>query len=143
MPLCSACYPPTPPAPNSTRTSYQGVAVAILRWPLGMWSETHLRAFGLSTQTWATWTADRIKNLGVSTGLTAIMVLAVVTLARRFRRWWIPAAIGAFVLTLLASFAYPVVIEPIFNDFRPMAAGQCLTREHPPVDTGDGRRRPV
>ncbi|WP_371779457.1 M48 family metallopeptidase [Streptosporangium subroseum] len=100
------------------------VAVAILRWPLGMWSETHLRAFGLSTQSWATWTADRIKNLGVSTGLTAIMVLAVVTLARRFRRWWIPAAIGAFVLTLLASFAYPVVIEPIFNDFRPMAAGQ-------------------
>ena len=100
------------------------VAVAILRWPLGMWSETHLRAFGLSTQTWATWTADRIKNLGVNTGLTAIMVLAVITLARRFRRWWIPAAIGAFVLTLLASFAYPVVIEPIFNDFRPMAAGQ-------------------
>ncbi|MDP9845241.1 M48 family metallopeptidase [Streptosporangium lutulentum] len=100
------------------------VAVAVLRWPLGMWSETHLRDFGLSTQTWASWTADRIKNLGVGTGLTAIMVLAVVALARRFRRWWIPAAIGAFVLTLLASFAYPVVIEPIFNDFRPMAAGQ-------------------
>jgi STE24 endopeptidase len=100
------------------------VAVEILRWPLGMWSETHLRDFGLSTQTWATWTADRIKNIGVNTGLTAIMVLAVVALARRFRRWWIPAAIGAFVLTLLASFAYPVVIEPIFNDFRPMASGQ-------------------
>ena len=100
------------------------VAVEILRWPLGMWSETDLRDFGLSTQTWATWTADRIKNIGVNTGLTAIMVLAVVALARRFRRWWIPAAIGAFVLTLLASFAYPVVIEPIFNDFRPMASGQ-------------------
>jgi STE24 endopeptidase len=100
------------------------VAVEILRWPLGMWSETHLRDFGLSTQTWATWTADRVKNIGVNTGLTAIMVLAVVALARRFRRWWIPAAIGAFVLTLLASFAYPVVIEPIFNDFRPMASGQ-------------------
>jgi STE24 endopeptidase len=100
------------------------VAVEILRWPLGMWSETHLRDFGLSTQTWATWTADRIKNIGVNTGLTAIMVLAVVALARRFRRWWIPAAIGAFVLTLLASFAYPVVVEPIFNDFGPMASGQ-------------------
>ena len=27
-----------------------------LRWPLGIWSETVLRDFGLSTQTWAGWT---------------------------------------------------------------------------------------
>ncbi|MEV8631856.1 M48 family metallopeptidase [Streptosporangium sp. NPDC051023] len=97
-------------------------AVAILRWPLGMWSETYLREFGLSTQTWASWTADRLKNIGIGTGLTAIMVLAVVALARRYRRWWIPAALGAFTLTVVASFAYPVVIEPLFNDFTPMPA---------------------
>ncbi|WP_326638129.1 M48 family metallopeptidase [Streptosporangium sp. NBC_01755] len=100
------------------------VAVAMLRWPLGMWSETYLRDFGLSTQTWPTWTVDRIKSLGVGTALTAIMVLAVVALARRYRRWWIPAAAGAFALTVAASFAYPVLIEPIFNDFRPMEAGR-------------------
>ncbi|MER6177153.1 M48 family metallopeptidase [Streptosporangium sp. NPDC001681] len=100
------------------------VAVAMLRWPLGMWSETYLRDFGLSTQTWPTWTVDRIKSIGVGTALTAIMVLAVVALARRYRRWWIPAAAGAFALTVAASFAYPVLIEPIFNDFRPMEAGQ-------------------
>ncbi|GAA3509390.1 STE24 endopeptidase [Streptosporangium album] len=100
------------------------VAVAVLRWPLGMWSETQLRAFGLSTQDWLSWTADRIKNIGIGTALTAIMVLAVVALARRYRRWWIPAAIGAFTLTVVVSFAYPVVVEPIFNDFTPMPAGQ-------------------
>ncbi|MGW0450953.1 M48 family metallopeptidase [Streptosporangium sandarakinum] len=98
-------------------------AVEALRWPLGMWSETQLRAYGLSTQTWPSWTADRLKDIGVRTALLAVMVLAVVALARRFRRWWIPAAIGAFTLTVAASFAYPVVIEPLFNDFTPMAAG--------------------
>ncbi|WP_433255270.1 M48 family metallopeptidase [Streptosporangium sp. CA-135522] len=100
------------------------VAVEILRWPLGMWSEIHLREFGLSTQDWPAWSADRIKNIGIRTGLIAIMVLAVVALARRYRRWWIPAAVGAFALTMVASFAYPVLIEPLFNDFTPLPAGQ-------------------
>ncbi|MEU3163300.1 M48 family metallopeptidase [Streptosporangium sp. NPDC006930] len=99
------------------------VAVAILRWPLGMWSEGYLREFGLSTQTWPAWAADRAKSTGIGAGLTAIMVVAVIGLARRYRRWWIPAAAGAFVLTVAASFAYPVLIEPVFNDFRPLEAG--------------------
>ncbi|GIH96476.1 M48 family metallopeptidase [Planobispora siamensis] len=99
------------------------VAVEIVRWPLGMWQETHLRDYGLSTQTWLTWSADRIKSIGIRTGLIAVMVLAVVALARRMRRWWIPAALGAFTLTVAASFVYPVLIEPVFNDFTPMAAG--------------------
>ncbi|MFI6511395.1 M48 family metallopeptidase [Streptosporangium sp. NPDC050855] len=99
-------------------------AVAALRWPLGMWSETYLREYGLSTQQWPAWSADRVKSAGVGTALTAIMVLAVVALARRYRRWWIPASAGVFALTLGASFAYPVLIEPIFNDFRPMEAGK-------------------
>ncbi|MFF4987324.1 M48 family metallopeptidase [Streptosporangium saharense] len=97
--------------------------VAALRWPLGMWSETYLREYGLSTQTWGSWSVDRIKNTAVGAVLTAIMVVAVIALARRYRRWWLPAAVGAFALTVLASFAYPVVVEPLFNDFKPMPAG--------------------
>ncbi|GAA3445633.1 M48 family metallopeptidase [Planomonospora venezuelensis] len=100
------------------------VAVELLRWPLGMWQETHLRDYGLSVQTWPAWAADRVKGIGIRTGLTAVMVLAVVALARRVQRWWLPAALGAFTLTVAASFAYPVLVEPVFNDFRPMAAGQ-------------------
>ncbi|WP_449064260.1 M48 family metalloprotease, partial [Planomonospora algeriensis] len=99
------------------------VAVELVRWPLGMWQEVHLRDYGLSTQDWPSWTADRLKNIGIRTALTAVMVLAVVALARRFARWWIPAALGAFTLTVTVSFAYPVLVEPVFNDFAPMAAG--------------------
>jgi STE24 endopeptidase len=98
-------------------------AVELARWPLGMWQEVHLRDFGLSTQDWPAWTADRLKGIGVRTVLTSVMVLAVVALARRFARWWIPAALGAFTLTMAVSFAYPVLVEPVFNDFSPMAAG--------------------
>ncbi|MEV4064997.1 M48 family metallopeptidase [Nonomuraea dietziae] len=101
--------------------------VELLRWPLGVWFEGELREFGLSTQNWVSWTGDRLKSIGVRTAITAIMVLAVVALARRFARWWIPAAVGAFMLTVGASFVYPVVFEPLFNDFRSMPAGQLRT----------------
>ncbi|MET8007950.1 M48 family metallopeptidase [Nonomuraea glycinis] len=98
-----------------------------LRWPLGIWFETVLRDYGLSTQDWVGWTGDRLKGIGINAALLAVMVLAIVALARRIRRWWIPAAVGAFALTVGASFVYPVVFEPVFNDFHAMPAGPLRT----------------
>lgn len=125
--------------------------VQILRWPLGVWSETVLREWGLSTQDWASWTADRLKSIGVTALVTSIMALAVVALARKVRRWWIPAAAGAFALTVAASFVYPVVFEPLFNDFHSMPQGPLRAnllamaeREGVPVDdvlVADASRR--
>ncbi|MEU7891583.1 M48 family metallopeptidase [Nonomuraea sp. NPDC049152] len=101
--------------------------VELLRWPLGVWYETELRAFGLSTQNWGSWTGDRLKGIGVRVALLSVIVLVIVGLARRFKSWWVPAAVGAFVLTVGASFIYPIVFEPLFNDFTSMPAGQLRT----------------
>ncbi|MCC5578221.1 M48 family metallopeptidase [Microtetraspora sp. AC03309] len=101
------------------------VVSLLLRWPLGMWMETVLREYGLSTQTWGTWTADRLKNFGLQVVLSGVAVLVIVALARKWpRTWWIPASLGAFTLTVVLSFAYPVVVEPMFNTFTPLPAGQ-------------------
>ncbi|MGR6921676.1 M48 family metallopeptidase [[Actinomadura] parvosata] len=99
----------------------------LVRWPLGMWFETILRDYGLSVQSWGSWTADRLKNLGVEAFLLCVMLLALVALARKVRRWWIPAAVGAFALTVVTSFVYPVVFEPLFNDFTSMPQGSLRT----------------
>ncbi|MGN9839583.1 M48 family metallopeptidase [Nonomuraea sp. H19] len=99
----------------------------VIRWPLGIWFETLLRDYGLSTQDWAGWAADRLKNIGVETFLLCLMLLALVALARKVRRWWIPAAAGAFALTVVTSFVYPVVFEPLFNDFTSMPQGPLRT----------------
>ncbi|HEY9522110.1 MAG TPA: M48 family metallopeptidase [Thermopolyspora sp.] len=99
----------------------------VLKWPLGMWYESRLRQYGLSTQDWGSWTADRLKSFAISTALLALTVLVVVALARRWRRWWIPAAAAAFGLTVATSFAYPVLIEPVFNDFTSLRAGPLRT----------------
>lgn len=80
--------------------------------------------YGLSNQGWGSWSVDVLKSYGVGVVLTSLLLLIVVAAARRSRRWWFAWAGGlAAVLVVVASFLYPVVVEPIFNNFTPMAAG--------------------
>lgn len=82
------------------------------------------RRYGLSVQTWRGWAVDVVKGWVVGTALLAVVLLAVVGLARwRGGWWWLPAAVGAALLVVALSFAYPLVFEPLFNRFTPMPAG--------------------
>ncbi|WP_283133777.1 M48 family metallopeptidase [Rhizohabitans arisaemae] len=101
------------------------LVLRLITLPFSAWGETVLRHYGLSVQDWGSWLLDKAKGFAINTVLVAVLVLALVALARRFpRSWWIPAALGGAALTVLVSFVYPVVVEPVYNDFKPMAAGQ-------------------
>lgn len=79
---------------------------------------------GLSTQGWGDWFADLLLNVAVASVGTSVVVLVVVGCARRWQRWWPAVAAGiAAVLVVLASFAYPLLVEPLFNDFEPLPDG--------------------
>jgi STE24 endopeptidase len=92
--------------------------------PLAAWRETVLRRFGLSTQTWASWSVDLLKGYAVAAVIGAIALLGFFGVARLVPRWWwLFAAAGAAGLTALLSFVFPVLVEPIFNKFSPMEPG--------------------
>jgi Zn-dependent protease with chaperone function len=96
--------------------------------PFAMWSETVLRRYDLSTEHWDGWFTDQLTSLGITLVVWIVVLLGLHLLIRRFpRRWWAGAAAGAFVLVALASFGYPVVVEPLFNSFPPMPAGPLRT----------------
>ncbi len=100
------------------------VAERLITLPGAIVGEQVSLDYGLSTQSWASWAVDVLKSLGISVVLTSLMVLVLVGLARRFTRtWFLPAAAGAGALVIVASFAYPVVIEPVFNSFTSLPAG--------------------
>jgi len=100
----------------------------LLTLPLDVQSERVLRRYGLSTQDWAGWTDDLLRGLGIRILTTSLVLVVLIALARRSPdRWWIPGAAVAAVFTVVASFAYPVVIEPVFNSFAKMPAGQLRT----------------
>jgi STE24 endopeptidase len=98
-------------------------ASALARLPVGWWSGyLHEHRWELSTQTPRGWLADRAKGYAVAAVVTGGTMLALVGLARAFPELWVwPAAAGGALLVLLLGFVAPVVLEPIFNRFEPLA----------------------
>jgi STE24 endopeptidase len=89
--------------------------------PLAWWRLGHERAWGFSTQTTRAWWGDRARSLAVSVALGVPTIGGLLALAHLFPHgWpWIAATAGAG-LALLVSFVAPVVLEPVFNRFRPL-----------------------
>ncbi|MFL6156772.1 MAG: M48 family metalloprotease [Marmoricola sp.] len=80
---------------------------------------------GLSRQSWSSWGTDQLISFGVAWVFTAVPVLGLLLLVRRAPRTWPAwAAAGAVVLAMAGSFVYPVVVEPLFNSFHSLPAGQ-------------------
>lgn len=81
--------------------------------------------YGLTRQSWDAWALDQAKSWGVGVAFTAIGVVGLIACVRRWPRWW-PAIAGTLAagLVIVGSFVYPVLVEPIFNDFTSMPEGQ-------------------
>jgi len=95
---------------------------SLVRTPLAFWRGwSRERQWGFSTQGADGWLADRVKGLAISVVLTAGAWAAAVALARALPGWWaVPAGIALALAVLLLSYIAPVVLEPIFNRFRPL-----------------------
>ncbi len=105
-----------------------GLAVALIAeligLPLAAWRHTVVVRYGISTQTWGGWSVDLLKSFGVGVVLGAIVLAGFFTVTHFAPRWWWAfGAAGAAGLVVLLSFVLPVVVEPVFNRFTPMADG--------------------
>jgi STE24 endopeptidase len=98
-------------------------AVGVACLPLDIWRGlVRERRFGLSTQTLRGWLGDWAKGEAIELVLAAAVWVAAIGLVRVFPRWWpLPAAAALALFVLLMSFVAPVVLEPLFNRFRPLA----------------------
>jgi STE24 endopeptidase len=118
-----------------------GLIGTVLTLPLTARIEVLLRQAGLSTQNWGGWAVDQVKGLVLTVVLTAAATMALYALLRAAPRWWWAwAAAAAAAFVVFASFAFPVLIEPIFNKFTPMADSPLRTsllalaaKDHEPV----------
>jgi STE24 endopeptidase len=100
------------------------VAERVATLPFAVAAHAVDRHDAISTQGYGGWTADLVKSLLVAWLTTSLVVVVATGLARRSPRWWFVWA-GAVVLVLSvgASYLYPVVVEPLFNHFTPMPSG--------------------
>jgi STE24 endopeptidase len=111
--------------PVAAAAAYSALVTAFssfVRTPLafwrGWWRE---QRWGFSTHGAGGWLADRAKGLAVSLVLGAAAWTAAVALARALPGWWaLPAGAALAVAVLFLSFVAPIVLEPLFNRFRPL-----------------------
>lgn len=91
--------------------------------------------YGLSNQSFGEWGKEALIALTIQLVVTAIVLIGVFAVIRRSpKRWWLWATgVIALFMTIGALIA-PVFIAPLFNDYKPMAAGpvrdQILAMAH-------------
>jgi STE24 endopeptidase len=97
--------------------------------PFAVLARRHVLDYGLSNQAWSGFARDVSVSLVVSIVASSLLLVILVGCARRWPRAW-PAVAGGVlgVLVLVASFVYPVVVEPLFNNFTSLPDGDLRTK---------------
>jgi STE24 endopeptidase len=98
--------------------------LVLVEFPLSAWRHERAVDVGLSTQTWIDWVTDVAKSAGIDAAFAAAGGALALLLVRRFRRnWWAPAAGVIVAFGVVTIWLFPVVIDPIFNDFEKLPPG--------------------
>lgn len=97
----------------------------VVTLPISAWQHSILVRFNISTQSWGSWFADLAKSYAVTVVISAVALAAFYSLMHFAPRWWWAWAAGcAACLVVIMSAVYPVVIEPLFNEFSSMQQGE-------------------
>jgi STE24 endopeptidase len=84
-----------------------------------------LRRYGLLTQTFGGFVVDLVKGVAVGVVLGGAVLAAYFWVVGALPAlWWLVVAGAAAVLAVVMSLVFPVVFEPMFNTFTPMAEGE-------------------
>jgi STE24 endopeptidase len=101
------------------------VALGVATLPVAAVAHQRARDVGLSTQSWGGWVGDLVKSGLVGVLFGAVGGVLAIVLVRRFpRHWWAPGAVAVVAIGAAFTFAGPVVLDPLFNKFKPLPAGQ-------------------
>ena len=92
--------------------------------PISAWQRSRALDVGLATQSWPDWVVDVLKSTAIDAVFAAAGGLLALVLIRRFRRnWWIPASAVIVAFGVITIWLWPVVIDPLFNDFEKLPDG--------------------
>jgi len=97
----------------------------VLRLPWTLFADWHIsRAFDLSSQPLGDFLSQAALSSVVSGLFGALFILGIYALIRRTgRRWWIWTGGFTALVTAAMLLLAPVLIEPLFNDYKPVPPG--------------------
>jgi Zn-dependent protease with chaperone function len=94
----------------------------VLDLPLDLYGQHAARVYGQSVQGWGSWAWDAVKGFLLTFIFGGLLVMLLFWVIRKSpNRWWFWFWIPAMLAVLIAVFVAPVLIDPIFNKFEPLA----------------------
>jgi STE24 endopeptidase len=98
------------------------LTIGLLTIPLDVAQHSVSRRFGISIQGWASWAWDWTKQEIVLLILGTFLIWILYEVIRRsVRRWWFYFWLISLPLMALLVFVQPVVVDPLFHRFEPLA----------------------
>ncbi len=115
---------PRPLLAGAATAAAISVAGLVAHLPLAVVARERAKDVGLVTQDWVGYAGDVAKNAGIGAVLAAAGgALFVLGLRRLGERWWIAGAVIVVAYGAATTYASPVVLDPLFNDFKKLPAG--------------------
>jgi STE24 endopeptidase len=93
--------------------------------PLSVVARERAKDVGLVTQDWVGYAGDVAKSQAIGAAFAALGGALLVFGMRRFgSRWWLPGAVVVVAFGVVTTYAGPVVLDPLFNDFKRLPRGE-------------------
>ena len=98
------------------------LASTLLDLPLDIYGHHAAVVYGQSVQGWGSWAWDAVKSFLLVFVFGGLLVMLLFWVIRKSpTRWWFWFWIPAMLFVLLTVFVAPVIIDPLFNKFDPLA----------------------
>lgn len=105
------------------------VIYELLQFPISYYVFQLQHEYGISTQPFSSWMGDKGKGVLISFAIgTPVVWLLYRVIAASPRRWWFWFWLASIPILILLMFIQPVVLDPLFNEFRPLQ-DQALKRD--------------
>lgn len=96
--------------------------LSLLDLPSSVFMHHVYRVYGISVESWGLWASDWGKSLVLTLTVGTLALSALYALMRRSaRRWWLWFWVLAIPCEVLAVFVVPIMIDPLFDHFSPLA----------------------
>jgi Zn-dependent protease with chaperone function len=98
------------------------LSFSVARLPLDIARAWVAKVYEISVQSWPSWAGDWLKSEALTIALGSLLAWMLFAVIRRSpRRWWMYFWLLSLPLLVFGFFIAPYVIDPLFNQFEPLA----------------------
>jgi STE24 endopeptidase len=109
-------------------TAVYFLALSIVTWlvafPVHYAAHMISLRYGVSVQPFSSWLRDDLVSFWVDWIITWLAVIVIYFFIRKNpKRWWLPVWLVSIPFTVFLTYIQPVVIDPLYNHFKPLSDG--------------------